>query len=221
MTDARPEHGPGVTPTRILLHVPLIDHATDPVQSDAFASDPTALAAAWLPRAGEERMLMTLSTIDVDGFPRSRTVMLSEYDGERFFFHTDARSRKVADLAENPRVALTLLWPGFSRQLVVQGTAAPAPDAETAHAYAARSPYLRQLAWMNSDEFAAQPLAERERAWAAFAIADPSPTPPVDWVGYAVTAHRMLFWVSNPRAASRRVEYTREGSGWARRALAG
>jgi pyridoxamine 5'-phosphate oxidase len=208
-------------PARIVVDVPVIDHRTDPVQSDAPPPDPLALAADWLPAPGEDRALMTLSTIDADGFPRSRTVMLSEFDGGRFFFHTDARSRKVADLAANPRVSLTVLWPGFTRQLVVQGTAEIAPAAEVAGAYAHRSPYLRQLAWLNTADYAQLPRAERERRWAEFAAAEPQPPQPDGWVGYAVTPHRMLFWVSHPDAAGRRLEYVRAGNGWDRRYLPG
>jgi pyridoxamine 5'-phosphate oxidase len=209
------------TPGRIVVDVPVIDHATDPVQSDTPATDPVALAASWLPGEGEDRSLMTLSTIDADGFPRARTVMLSELSHGRFFFHTDARSRKVVDLSANPKVALTVLWPGFTRQLVVQGTAEAAPAAEVADAFAKRSPYLRQLAWLNTAEYAALPRAERERRWAAFAAEHPEPAQPADWVGYAVTPHRMIFWVSHPDAAGRRIEYVRAASGWDRRSLPG
>src|SRR3546814_8077906 len=80
------------------------------------ADYPLALAAAWLPKEGEDRILMTLATVDADGFPRTRTVMLSEFDGEQFFFHTDASSRKAADLAADPKVGLTILWPGRSEE---------------------------------------------------------------------------------------------------------
>lgn len=206
---------------RLLVEVPLIDRATDPVQSDAPAADPGVLATNWLPGAGEDRMLMTLSTVDAEGFPRGRTVMLSEFDGERFFFHTDAASEKVADLTANPKVSLTILWPGFTRQLVVQGTAEPAPAEEAAWAFGTRSAYLRQLAWLNTAENARLPRAEREQRWAAFAARNPVVTQPDSWVGYGVRPHRMLFWVSHPQAPSRRVEYTRTASGWAHRHLPG
>ncbi|MBZ4487010.1 pyridoxamine 5'-phosphate oxidase family protein [Microbacterium sp. cx-55] len=208
-------------PGRLVIDVPIIDHQTDPVQSDDPVDDPLALAASWLPAAGADRMLMTLSTVDSDGFPRARTVMLSEFDGERFFFHTDAASRKVADLAADPKVALTLLWPGFTRQIVVQGTAEVAPEGEVADAYATRSAYLQQLAWLNTDAFAQHPRSVREERWAEFAVRHPAPAQPESWVGYAVTPHRLLFWVSNPRTASRRVEYTRGAAGWDRRYLPG
>lgn len=198
-----------------------IDPATDPVQGDSPVADPFALAASWLPGEGEDRMLMTVATIDADGFPRARTVMLSEFDGERFHFHTDALSSKAAEIARDPRVALTIVWPAFSRQLVVQGVATASPPAEAADAYARRSPYLKQLAWLNTVELARLPLHDRVAAWNAFRARDPDPGQPAGWVGFGVLPHRMLFWVSHPDAASRRLEYTRAGDGWARRYLPG
>lgn len=196
-----------------------IDHNTDPVQSDTPAPDPLALAGDWLPGPGDERMLMTVSTVGLDGIPNARTTMLSAFDGERFFFHTDALSRKAAEIAAAPGVALTILWPGFTRQLVVQGVAAPSPRTESDRAYRERSPYLQQLAWQNTAAFAAQRLAERRAQWHAFLQAHggaehPDFTAPDTWAGFAVTPHRLVFWVSNPAAASRRLAYTRDGSRW-------
>jgi len=203
-----------------------IDHDTDPVQSDVPAPDPLALAGAWLPGPGEDRMLMTVSTIGLDGVPDARTTMLSAFDGERFFFHTDAASRKAAQIAADPGVALTLLWPGFTRQLVVQGVAEPSPRDESDRAYRERSPYLQQLAWQNTAAFAAQTLAERRARWDAFLRAHGGPehpdfAVPDSWAGYAVTPHRLVFWVSNPAAPSRRIAYTRAADGWAREVLPG
>jgi pyridoxamine 5'-phosphate oxidase len=205
----------------VVVSAPVIRHSVDPVQGDTPPSDPAALAASWLPGPDEESMPMTLSTIDADGYPRSRTVLLTEFDGERLYFHTDAESRKVADLAANPRVSLALLWPAFTRQLVVQGIAQRADEAEIARAYARRSPYLRQLAWQNTADFAARRLAEREAAWERFGTEHPEPAQPAGWVGFAVRPHRYLFWTSHPRAASRRLEFVRDGAGWSRRHLPG
>jgi pyridoxamine 5'-phosphate oxidase len=157
--------------------------------------------------------------------PDARTTMLSDFDGERFFFHTDANSRKAAELAADPGVALTILWPGFTRQLVVQGRRngrrAPSPTRPTGGA----PPYLQQLAWQNtaSSRSCRSPNGAR---WDEFLRAhggadDPSFTPPEAWAGFAVTPHRLVFWVSNPIAASRRIAYTREAAGWTLTALPG
>ena len=214
-------YAPGIPPAPVV-----IDHDSDPVQSDTPLADPLALAREWLPGPGEDRLLMTVSTIGLDGLPDARTTMLSDFDGERFFFHTDADSRKAAELAADPGVALTILWPGFTRQLVVQGTASRSSRAESDEAYRRRSPYLQQLAWQNTPAFAQLPLAERRARWDEFLRAhggagDPSFTPPASWAGFAVTPRRLVFWVSNPLAASRRIAYTRDADSWILAALPG
>ena len=82
----------------------------DQPNPDETLPDPLHLLGRWLPENTDElRPLMTVSTIDADGYPDSRNVLLSEFDGEALYFHTDARSRKAGELAANPRVSLTLV----------------------------------------------------------------------------------------------------------------
>ncbi|MES2170992.1 MAG: pyridoxamine 5'-phosphate oxidase family protein, partial [Actinomycetota bacterium] len=127
---------------------------------------------------------MTLSTVTPAGEADARTVLLSEFDAYGFYFHTDAMSRKAGNIVNNASVALTFLWPGFTRQLVVQGRAEIAPSGEIANAYTRRSPYLKQLAWLNTFEFAQLPLEERRARWAEFAAKHPDGfDQPDTWVG--------------------------------------
>lgn len=172
----------------------------------------------WLPgNSSVDRPQMILSTVN-DGVPDARTVLLTEFDDTGLYFHTDSRSRKVADIAANPAVALTFLWPNFTRQLVVQGTASVAPADEQASAFARRSPYLKQLAWQNSPEFAQLPLGSRVAEWASF---DVPAEPPATWTGFVVAPTRLTFWQSNPDAASRRDEYSLVDGAWTLAHLAG
>ncbi len=165
----------------------------------------------WLPSNSDiDRPQMILSTVSPAG-PDARTVLLTEFDDDGLYFHTDSRSRKVADIAANPAVALTFLWPNFTRQLVVQGVASVAPADEQTAAFARRSPYLKQLAWQNSPEFAQLDLGERVSEWAAFEV--PAEAPPT-WIGFVVRPTRLTFWQSNPDAASRRDEYTLVDDAW-------
>jgi pyridoxamine 5'-phosphate oxidase len=198
-----------------------IHHDRDPVQGDRPLENPFELARTWLPANNDpERPQITLSTIDPDGFPSARTVLLTEFDDEGFCFHTDAESRKVRDIAANPRVSIVVLWPEFTRQLVVQGLAEVAPQKEIAAAYRKRSPYLKQLAWQNTVEYAQRSLAERRERWAEFPYLG-TDAQPGNWVGFKVRPLRMTFWVSNPDAASRRLEYRRVGDEWERSYLPG
>ena len=189
----------------------------DVVDQEAPApADPLALAAAWLPSAADgPGPTMTLSTVGLDGYPDTRTVLLSLFDGERLHFHTDARSRKVAELAALPRAAVTLHWPEDARQLVVVGDVAAVTDREARLAYLARSRYLQVLAWVNDHAAAADTPDRRREAWAAF---DRERTgtdlqPPSTWAGFALTPVRMVFWRGATDAASNRVAYERRTDG--------
>ncbi|WP_084130570.1 pyridoxal 5'-phosphate synthase [Demequina sp. NBRC 110055] len=180
---------------------------------DGVAAGPMEMAAQWLP-GGPNPCVMTLSTLD-EGTPDSRTVVLSLIDAEGFHFHTDAASRKVTHIAADPHVALTILLAEQSRQVVVQGTAAQVTSDEAAQAYADRSPYLKQLAWLNTHEFAMLPEDERQERWAAFAAEHGDDlTPAPGWIGFRVTPTRVSFWSGAPDTASRRLEYRRGPGGW-------
>lgn len=187
-------------------------------------SDPFELLAQWLPpNDAPERPLMTLATVSADGWPNARTVLLSEWSTEGFAFHTDARSRKIAEVDATGRAALmiALFSEEASRQLVVQGTVEAVEPAEEAWVYGARPAYLQTLAWLNTPEFAALPDAERVERWAAFQRENPAPAPPQTWTGRRVRPQRLLFWTGTPDTASRRVGYTRSGEGWTVEILAG
>lgn len=176
------------------------------------------LLVDWLPANDDpNRPRMTMSTAE----PDARTLLLSEFDESGFYFHTDSRSRKVEQLAADPRVALTILWPDFTRQLVVLGTAELAPAVEQDLAYRARSAYLKQLAWQNTAEYAQLPLEERHALWASFTDDPHQLHPPETWIGFLVRPHRITFWQGDPQAASRRTEFTLVGGDWERAYLAG
>jgi pyridoxamine 5'-phosphate oxidase len=173
------------------------------------------LLVDWLPpNDAFERPRITLSTAE----PDARTVLLTEFDESGFYVHADSRSRKVAQLAADPRVALTFLWPDFSKQLVVLGTAELAPVTEQAQAYRARSRYLKQLAWQNTEEMAQLPDEQRQALWASFELPDQIPE---TWIGFLIRPHRLTFWQGNPVATSRRTEFTLVDGDWEKAYLPG
>ena len=184
--------------------------------------DPLVLARQWLPADDDpERPQVTLGTLGVDGYPDARTVLLTAFDQTGFSFHSSASSRKVAELAAAPRASMVVLWPGFTRQLVVRGDVVPDTAESLAVAWAARSDHLRQLAWCNTDELAALGRAERCRRWAAWAAANPAPDLADSWVGYRLRPLEVTFWAAGYETASRRLQYTRDGAGWLVQPLAG
>ena len=196
---------------------PTDDDADDP-------PDPHGRARSWLPTDEDPiRPLMTLATVDADGAPDARTVLLSGISETGFAFHTDASSAKAGQLVDDPRVCLVVALPERAQQLVVQGTAMVQPVERSATAFAQRSAYLRQLAWLNDHELAEQPLDERRRRWAAAVAAQPDGPvrPPLGWIGFDVVAHRYVFWQGGTDLASHRTEYRRVEGRWQIRQLAG
>lgn len=188
-------------------------------------ADPTTLLRAWLPEDDEpERPLMTLGTVDSLGWPDARTVLLSSVDGDGLHFHTDAGSRKVAQLSGNPRAVATLVWPQLLRQLVVQGPVLRDPDAHAADAYTKRPRYLQLLAWLNTTDYARRSLADRTGRWATFVEEHPEGTliAPQAWVGFVLRPTRVTFWQGRADRASIRIEYRLgPGGAWASERLPG
>ena len=183
-----------------------------------------ALLLDWLPpNTSEERPQVQVATVDEEGRPDIRTVLLSEWDEHGFAFHTDAASRKVVQLTANPAVALEVLWPGFRRRLVGRGTAHSPDRAALDRAYAARSPHLRQLAWLNTAEMAQPTPSARAREWARFAAAHDMATlaAPESWAGFVVRPDRLTFWLPDPLGPSHRVEYRAHADGWSEHHLPG
>lgn len=181
--------------------------------------DPFAVLSAWLPGIpGRDGYfpVVSLATIGADGGPDVRTLLISEIADGQLSMHTDARSRKVAQLRADPRVALALLLPETSRQVTLTGRAAPMEPAESAAAYSNRSRYLQLLAWTNDAPTAAAGEAERRQRWADFAAAHPdgSLAAPPDWAGFAITPDRFTFWLGASHQPSHRTEYRRGASGW-------
>ena len=169
----------------------------------------------WMPANDDpDRPVITLATVDAAGAPDARSVLLSEFDRDGFWVHTDAASRKVAQLVANPGAALVLRWPDALRQLVVRGAAEPADRAETDRAYAHRSAYLRQLAWLNTADVASLPAPERASIWADFAATHPVLEPPETWVGFLVRPTSLTFWTGDPTSVSHRREHRLTAAGW-------
>ncbi len=191
--------------------------------ADEVPEDPWTLLREWLP-ANEDPMrpVITVATVAPDGLADARTQLLSAYDDRGFYIHTDSRSRKVEQLAANPSIALVMHFPAELHQLVVQGRAEAAEPEELAWAFQHRSPYLQQLAWQNTVEFAGLPLADRIASWHAFAEQHPNGVDqPPTWTGYLIRPDRLTFWQGGPDTASRRAEYRRTAEGWAVSLLAG
>ena len=143
-------------------------------------------------------------------------MLVSRVDGDGLHFHTDAASRKAAQLAAHPQASAAVAWPEVGRQLVVRGRVDREPIADSTAAFDRRSRYLQLLAWTNTMATAQLPTEGRRRRWREFGQAHPdgSLTAPDTWVGFVLRPVRLTFWRGDPDGPSNRVEYLHQPDGW-------
>src|SRR6478609_2765232 len=127
------------------------DYALATLDERDVDPDPIRQFERWFADASAARVpepnAMTLSTATRDGVPSARIVLLKGVDANGFVFYTDYRSRKGAELAENPLAALTFLWKEIERQVRIAGAVSRVSTAESEAYFRARPPGSRLSAW--------------------------------------------------------------------------
>ena len=199
--------------------MPIDPHGLDP--------DPLVELAAWIAEA-EERghrlpAAFALATVDPDGVPAVRFVLLRGIDTDGLRFYTNRDSPKGRALAENPRAAAVFWWERTNRQVRVSGAVAPLTRGEIARYWATRPRGHQLAAWASAQS---QPVADRAALEAQVAAVDARfpahqavPLPPF-WGGYRLDPDVIEFWESREDRVHDRIEYRRTAEGaWERRRL--
>jgi pyridoxamine 5'-phosphate oxidase len=188
----------------------------------AAPADPVALFEDWLAGAIEHGVVephaMTLSTVDTDGRPAARVLILKNVEGRNWQFASGATGRKGKELANNPWAALTFYWPALGRQVRVRGSVTAHDGAAD---YLARSAGARAVALLGRQS---EPLADRQvltealdEAVARIAV-EPSVLAP-DWTVYSVEADEVEFWQGDEHRRHIRLRYLWSAEGWSREQL--
>jgi pyridoxamine 5'-phosphate oxidase len=189
--------------------------------------DPFALFQSWFEEAKKSEPndpnAMALSTVDADGLPNSRMVLLNGRDGEDFVFYTNTQSQKGTELLAQPKAALLFHWKSLRRQVRVRGAVSLVGD-EMADAYFQSRPRDSRIgAWASQQS---RPLESRFALEKAVALQAAKfgvgtiPRPP-HWTGFRVSPVYLEFWRDGAFRLHDRVVFRRAqvGEPWARERL--
>jgi pyridoxamine 5'-phosphate oxidase len=189
-----------------------------------MADDPIDIFRGLFQRASQssaEADAMVLSTVDADGRPAGRFVLLKAFDQRGFVFYTNLHSPKARALAVHPYASLCFYWSAIGKQVRVEGPVEPVSDAD-ADAYFATRPREAQIGAWASDQSATLEsravLTGRFDELRASFEGRPVPRPPY-WSGFRVVPHAIEFWTSLPGRLHERERYERDGERWVQRLL--
>ena len=183
-------------------------------------SDPLSLFAAWLDEAEasepNDPNAMALATVDDQGVPNVRMVLLKGFDTQGFVFFTNFESAKGRELLANSVAALCFHWKSRRRQVRIRGAITPVSDAEADAYFASRPRGARIGAWASRQS---RPLESRfalEKAVAAFAakFAVGRVPRPAYWSGFRLAPAEIEFWRSGAFRLHDRVVFRRAGDDW-------
>ena len=164
---------------------------------------------------------MALATVDGDGLPDCRMVLLKGVDERGFAFYSNRESAKGGQLAGQPRAALLFHWKSLRRQVRVRGMIEPVSEAEADAYFASRARESRIGAWASAQS---RPLDNRETLEAAVREAEArcegvEPPRPEDWTGWRVVPDQIEFWRDRAFRLHDRLRFDRDGDGWRRTRL--
>lgn len=195
-----------------------LDYGRASLTENDVLDDPIAQFAKWFDEALHARVnepnAMSVATVDAEGRPSSRIVLLKQYDARGLTWYTNYASQKGRQLGNNPHAALLFFWSELERQVRVEGTVTRTSDAESDKYFYSR-PVKSQVAAVASRQ--SETIASREQMeanYAAVAAASgEQPARPDYWGGYRLDPQRIEFWQGRRSRFHDRIVFVKQADG--------
>lgn len=188
---------------------------------DSLEDDPLVLFGRWLENAIDAKLAdptaMTVATVDGDGQPSQRIVLLKDVSQGGFVFYTNLGSRKAQELKQNTKISLHFPWHMLERQVKICGTAQRLSNSQVARYFISRPKSSQLAAWASQQS---RPIASRQLLLAKFnqvkeKFAKGEIPLPNFWGGYRVLPHEIEFWQGGEHRLHDRFLYRKDaGNNW-------
>lgn len=203
------------------------EYGRETLDESVMPEDPLELFSIWLDHASgagcQDPTAMTLSTVERNGQPSSRVVLLKKIENGRMIFYTNYHSRKAREIRTRPKVAALFYWSELERQVKIAGTARPVDDGDSDSYFQSRPRESNICAWASpqSEVIPDRRYLEQEFEKYSRRYRGLKNIPrPAYWGGYAITPIRMEFWQGGIHRLHDRIQYTLKEERWFRERLA-
>lgn len=191
------------------------------LSKEALESNPLKQFQKWFHQVEEkggveEANAMTLATVDENGFPKNRVVLLKKFDDTGFYFYTNYNSDKGKAIAQNNKVCLSFFWPNLERQVIICGMAEKTSEADSAEYFHSRpkGSQIGALTSPQSDAIESREILEENLSKLQEKYKNSEVPKPDYWGGYSIRPVSIEFWQGRANRLHDRIRYTRTERDW-------